>query len=340
MYSMSNKACVVIRHPTLIEGQTVMTRNFLKVLKQIYGKELWVYEIDGGNNLRTYLVEGARVLNAKFYDSIHFLNTNKVIPRAVSQLINSPEVIVYQFAYLPAIHKRTWIIHKVVMERGSGLIVGTSRRIANLFRNSIFTYPPVDVKILNPMNRIAARSLLGIKFDGPIIGYVGDIDRARGVEELLTACKRLVERGRRLKILVASLRYECKDDHVLRLMAKLIKDRALIPLFRPISINLVMNAIDVFAIPMTVDYSTEPPMAFIEALSSGVPIVAGPSPSLLDYRGMYLMVSDGDSLVEELDKALEGEYKELGERNRDFVLRNMSVEAVAERLKDIFDGLC
>jgi glycosyltransferase involved in cell wall biosynthesis len=189
------------------------------------------------------------------------------------------------------------------------------------------------------MDKIVARNLLGIKFNGPIIGCVGDIDPARGIEELLTACRRLVERGRKLKILVTSLHYECKDDHVLRLMAKLMKDRVLIPLFRPISINLIMNAIDVFAMPMTVDYSTEPPMAFIEALSSGVPIVAGPSPSLLDYRGMYLMVSDKDSLVEELDKALEGEYKELAERNRDFGLKNMSFEAVANRLKDIFDGL-
>jgi len=43
----------------------------------------------------------------------------------------------------------------------------------NLFRNSVFTYPPVDVKILNPMDRIARKSLLGIKIDGSIIGYVG-----------------------------------------------------------------------------------------------------------------------------------------------------------------------
>jgi hypothetical protein len=50
------------------------------------------------------------------------------------------------------------------------------------------------------------------------------------------------------------------------------------------------------------------------------------------------MVSDKDSLVEELDKALEGEYKELGERNTDFGLKNMSFEAVTKRLKDILDN--
>jgi glycosyltransferase involved in cell wall biosynthesis len=322
--------CAVIRHPSLKEGQTALARGFLKVLGLIYSN---VHVIDTAQVKAPehifYLQEGARVL-MNSCDTIHLLNVTKPLITFINMFTNK-ELITYQFSHLPTIHG-LWRLKRTAIERGSRVVVGTSRRIAGLFNNGVFTYPPVDTKLFRPRDRDWARGLFNLPRDRPIVGYVGDVDVKRGFDIVVRTALRLAKYG--VKTVVTSLRIDNATPELVRDLRRAVKDEALIVLGREVPVWYLYNVVDALLLPIRGDYPTEPPMTLIEALASGTPVIGSDSPSMADYRDLYVVVRDEQDYTDAVLRTLNDKdvHKELAIKCREFTVNNLSHNAVASKL--------
>ncbi len=328
---MSRIICVATRHLTLKEGQTAFARNFLRSLKLVYGNSFYVIETVNRGMPRDlfYLWESSKVL-MNSCNTIHVLNLNKPLI-ALMNAFADKDLITYQFSHLPTIH-RFWRLKKMAIERGSRVVVGTSRRIAGLFNNGVFTYPPVDTKLFRPRDRDWARGLFNLPRDRPIVGYVGDVDVKRGFDIVVRTALRLAKYG--VKTIVTSLRIDNATPELVRDLRRVVKDGALIVLGREVPVWYLYNAVNALLLPIRGDYPTEPPMTLIEALASGTPVIGSDSPSMADYRDLYVVVRDEQDYTDAVLKILNDKdiYKELVIKTREFAVNNLSHNAVANKL--------
>ena len=326
----SKRICVAVRHPTFKEGQTAFARGFLKVLKMLYGNELLVIDtVENGlrNKYLFYLYEFMTILSEPC-DTIHVLNLNKSLISIIGSS-GFKELITYQFSYLPEIHSN-WRVKRALIEHGSKLVIGTSMRIAELFSNGFFTYPPVNTELFRPRDKVIIRRLLGLPTDKVLIGYVGDIDVNRGFDVVAKLAAELGSDD--IKFLIAYLRIDNVTRDIMVNIKRALKKNALI-VKRTMPVWYVYNAVDVLLLPIRNLYPTEPPATLLEALASGTPVIGGPSPSMDDYVGLYMRVKDDDYLSavkQAIDMRME--LNELSIKARGFATKNLSYQAVLHRL--------
>jgi len=330
---MHRKVCAAIRHPTRREGQTAFAREFLKVLRMIYGDELIAIETDNcaipSKNIKNMflLCEAAKILSARC-DVVYLLNVNKLLITALN--LRRHRVLSFQFSYLPEIHSN-WKVKRALIERGSTLVVGTSRRIARLFNNGVFTYPPVDTDLFKPRDKLYVRRLLGLPVDKFIVGYVGDLDVNRGFDVAARLAAELG--GDRVKFLITSLRIENLPKEVLLHLKKALSKNAIV-IKGLTPIWYIYNAVDVLLLPISGPYPTEPPATLLETLASGAPVIGGSSPTMDDYVGLYIRVKDDYlNVVKQAIDMKSIELNELGIRGREFAMKKLSYQTILQNLK-------
>jgi len=330
---MHRRICATVRHPTFKEGQTAFARGFLKVLKMLYGNELLVIDTakhDPRNKYLLYLHEFMTILSEPC-DTIHVLNLNKSLISVIGSS-GFKELITYQFSHLPEIHSN-WRVKKALIEHGSKLVIGTSRRIAELFSNGFFTYPPINTELFRPKDKVIIRRLLGLPTDKVLIGYVGDIDVNRGFDIVVKLAAELG--GNDIKFLIAYLRIDNVTRDMMVNIKRALERNALI-VKRTVPVWYVYNAVDVLLLPIRNSYPTEPPATLLEALASGTPVIGGPSPSMDDYVGLYIRVKDDDYLSA-VKQAIDMRVvlDELSIKAREFAMNNLNHRAVLHRLSKV-----
>lgn len=162
-----------------------------------------------------------------------------------------------------------------------------------------------DSTIFSPEDKVAARAELDIDHDCQLVLYVGRLDVAKGVRELLSAAVTLKSKFEKLRVVFIGEGVEF--EHLTRTSASwsLEQNVTFIPLATSREIARWLAAADVFALP---SYAEGCPNALLEALSSGRPVVAsavGGIPELLDENcGIMVPPRDSDALAAALEKAL------------------------------------
>jgi len=337
------KACAFLRHPTLKEGQAAFARGFVKVLKMIYSDKLLVVDTVKRVLPRKYLGKYLLYLyelaltSCATCEVAHLLNVNKPLTSLVGLFGLKKIVISYQFSYLPAVHSN-WKVKKALIERGSKIVIGTSRRVTNLFSNGVFIHPPVDIELFKPREKEYTRHILRLPSNKIIIGYVGDIDVNRGFDVVAKLAAELG--GDDIKFLITYLRIDNITRDVMVSIKRALKKNSLI-VKRTVPVWYVYNAVDVLLLPIRNSYPTEPPATLLEALASGTPVIGGPSPSMKDYESLYIKVKDDDYLnVVKQIIDIRKELNELSIRAREFAVKNLSYQAVFQRLSKIVNMTC
>jgi glycosyltransferase involved in cell wall biosynthesis len=334
------KACAVVRHPSAVEGQTAFTRGFLRVLETIYGGNMYVIDTTANNRISYryafYIQELIRVFSHSSCRVLHSLNVNKPLISIIG-LMKASDLVTYQFSYLPEVHD-LWRIKRTLIEYGSTLIIGTSKRITKLFSRGFFTYPPVDTELFKPRDKALARRILGLPLNKIIVGYVGDIDDDRGFDKVVRLAATLGNDN--VKFFISYLRVDTIKRETISYLKEALRRNTLI-IRRLTPVWYVYNAVNVLLLPIDRTYFTEPPATLIEALASGTPIIGGSSPSMQDYEGLYIKVKSNDDYADAVDGVISDKdlLNELSVRCRRFAVRNLSYRSIARRLEGIFKRL-
>jgi glycosyltransferase involved in cell wall biosynthesis len=336
----TKEACAVMRHPTAMEGQTAFARGFLKVLKTIYGANIHVIDMTMGTRISNkyifYIQELARVLSHPCCKVMHFLNINKPLT-SIAGLLRICDIVTYQFSYLPEVHS-LWRFKRTLIEYGSKLVIGTSKRIAKLFSRGFFINPPVDTELFKPRDKILARRVLGLPLSKIIVGYVGDIDDDRGFDVVAKLAATLGNDN--VKFLISYLRIDFTKRETIRSLKEASRRNALI-VRRLSPVWYLYNAIDILLLPIDKTYPTEPPATLIEAIASGTPIIGGSSPSMQDYEDLYIKVRSDDDYADVITNVMADKdfLNELSIKCREFAVRNLSYSSVARRLEQVFEHM-
>lgn len=158
-------------------------------------------------------------------------------------------------------------------------------------------YPRAAARPVTPEERRAARRTLGLPEEGPVVGYVGQIDDRKDPLTTLALAERLEARlGRPVHLLLAGrFDRECEARFRERLRTSPLAPRTTIT--GPLAdIGPAFDALDLYL--MTSRNEGFFPLALIEALERGVPLlvptVGGISTILRDGEGGYLIRKPDD----------------------------------------------
>lgn len=199
----------------------------------------------------------------------------------------------------------------------------------------------IDLRRWEPMDRADARSALGIPADAQVVVWHGRVQmHCKGLDLLVDAWERLhAERpsANLLLVLVGSGR---DDDALRRRLASLpartvrwedryVLDRTLLRRF--------LSAADIATLPSRHEGF---PIALMEAMAAGLPVVAtdvsGVADALgADRAGLVVPPGDAGALAAALARLLDDERlrRDLGARARRQAEREFSLEAVGSRLR-------
>lgn len=188
----------------------------------------------------------------------------------------------------------------------SGDLLRTARSLGAPAERSGAILNGCDTGIFHPGDRARARLALGIPDDTQAVVYVGRLDLAKGLAELVTAVSGLRERQPRLHCYIVG------DGPARQPLAEAIAAQkatdqiSLKPSCSTEEVANWMTAADVITLP---SYREGCPNVVIEALASGRPVVAtrvGGIPELMDdTSGRLVPAKDADALASALDQVLD-----------------------------------
>jgi len=173
----------------------------------------------------------------------------------------------------------------------------------------------------------------------PALLFVGDLIRAKGLHDLLRAFGRVAPRFPRLKLICAGGQ---PPADMIQLVAQLgLQQRVVCPgWLGPERLHAEFSRATVFALP---SYAEGMPMALLEAMSWGLPVIATPVggvPQVLEDGMNGLLVAPGD--IDALAAALARLVAEpalrdsLGAAARRTIETRFSLDAALERLGEIY----
>jgi teichuronic acid biosynthesis glycosyltransferase TuaC len=164
----------------------------------------------------------------------------------------------------------------------------------------------VDRRLFTPRDRAEARRALGQPADGKMILYVGRVEPAKGVEDLLAAFALIAPHHPNVRLAIVgdgSVRAKAEKQ------AAALPGRILVPGGRPLDeVSRWMAACDLLTLP---SWNEGTPNVVLEALASGRPVVAtrvGGIPDLIDRPSLGELVDprNPQALADALVRVLGG----------------------------------
>jgi glycosyltransferase involved in cell wall biosynthesis len=233
--------------------------------------------------------------------------------------------------------------------RAAGHVVCASQEAVAVLRQqgyrdgaSIMPLVGVDVRYFHPKPVPELRARLGPR--GIVIGYVGRLIPAKGVDTLLHAFARLAAPA---QLLILGNGIEKNNLYAL-VQSLNVADRC--HFVDQVDYNSVadyMNAMDVLVLPSrtTTQWKEQFGRVLIEAMGCKVAVVgsdSGAIPEVIDKAGYIFPEDNVDALAAILNRLATDPSlrQEIAERGYRHVLANYSVEYLAEQVLQIWQGLC
>lgn len=220
--------------------------------------------------------------------------------------------------------------------------------------------PGIDISIYNPsISGGDVRKYFGIGSDLPLLLYVGNLTKIKGIHIFIEALKIIVKRFPDIKLLMALnmplSKYEEEDSAGLydterdfeikeKIKSYGLNDN-IIPLGIVKNMPQVMAASDVFITPFlntvgVVDY----PTSMLEAMAVGKPVIAtrvGGIPEIVKHKenGMLVEPNNVDELVAAILYMLNNkeEAKNMGKEGAKTISEKFRLEIVVEELERIYE---
>lgn len=242
-------------------------------------------------------------------------------------------------------------LRPLTLQACAGLIVATfteAQRVRTCYRvppaKLARIFNPLDLAMWDAMDRTQARTALGIPIDAQVVVYHGRIDiHRKGLDVLVEAWERVCrDRPHRdLRLLLVGTGSDADElrDRIATMQLQgvlwvneYVRDRT--------AMRRYLSAADVYTLPSRHEGF---PVAPIEAMACGLPVVAADAPGVPDILeggeasgGLVVPRGDATALALALGSVLDNEVwgRELGKRARYRVEDCFSLEAIGKQLRD------
>jgi glycosyltransferase involved in cell wall biosynthesis len=194
-----------------------------------------------------------------------------------------------------------------------------------------------------PVIKVDRKAILGVEPGVPVITFLGVISKRKGILDLVDAACIVSKRFPDVKFVIAG-KTEGEIYSKLRqsLLEKHIDNNFTFLGFRK-DIREVINGSDVIAVPSLIDPF---PLAVLEAMESGIPVVAtrsgGPEESVLDGEtGILVPVNSPFELAQAMIRLLDdpGLRERMGKKGRERFVETFNYADYINHFSDVFIGV-
>lgn len=212
--------------------------------------------------------------------------------------------------------------------------------------------PAIDLSLFDPsISGERAKKGINLELNYPLLLYVGDLTKTRGLHVLIEALSIVVEQSPSAKLLMAVNmpieKYETKNFEIKEKISSLGLDDNVIPLGIVNNMPQIMAASDIFIAPyLSIESIADYPLSLLEAMACGKPVIAtkvGGIPEIIAPQKNGLLVRPNDPV--DLANALiyllnnEEEARRMGFEGAKLVSENFRTEIVVDRLEKIYEGV-
>jgi len=196
----------------------------------------------------------------------------------------------------------------------------------------------IDAAKFQRCDKIELRKQFGFTGDDLVVGTVSSLTGEKGIEFAIKAVALANARTTKLQLLVIGDGPE--QDNLSRLVRALELDSHVTFAGRRTDIDCVLATLDIFCLPSLIEGL---PMALLEAMAAGKPIVATPVgdvPAAVDKSvGLLVPHSSPSGLADAIIALAEnpGLRRTLGRNARDRVEQQFSARAMAQRYASVYD---
>lgn len=197
----------------------------------------------------------------------------------------------------------------------------------------------IDTKKFDPERKfINVREELSIKTDDIVVGFIGRLVPAKGLEYLIDAVLHLKDKYKKLKLIIignGSIINDLKDNTRKNKVHKHViftGERRDIP--------DILSCIDIFVMPSVAEGL---PNALLEAMAMGKPVVAtkvGGIPEVIQngINGLLVPPHDAGSLAEAIISLIDNDNlaKKIGQASREFILEHYSIRSTVHKWQSLY----
>jgi len=298
-----------------------------------------------------------------FWNIYHFLNAlivAKLSSRALFYLLNVPIKVFSVPIKIKAPRARTitHLFHSIrlgapIHHKFADYVFCVNRESYHYYHKVVqdrayYVPYPVDTTRFMRHDKKKARESLGLPIDATIIGYVGRAQSERGIFDLVHAFSKLSKAQDDLILVSVSPPSESSnlDTAVEQNSAVVTASRGknIQMITDVIPMDLYYSAIDIIALPYRKAHlSMDPPVAVVEAMASGAPLVTTPVGAIREVvgAGNALMVQPGNvfSLKSALETLVQNPEQRLsmGNNAREHVVENLSYAVIGKKIRRIIE---
>jgi glycosyltransferase involved in cell wall biosynthesis len=294
---------------------------------------------------------------------VHVLNVTKEAYAIVHNLLRVKKPLLVHFYHSPEVlSDDIFLMRNIAFKAGlhgrllNSHVLTVNFLMYNFFIEKLGVDPehvhyapyPINTSAFKPFNE---KEKLRIKHHLPlhrfIVAYVGSLQPARGVPDLVRAFRLVADNFPEVLLLIChpQRKEERSFENLIReqIRTSELNEKVIV---RGLTsrIDEVYNAADVIVLPLTRPYWVDPPLVLLEAMSCGSTVITTPvgaiSEVAQDNRNA-LLVEPGNPhvLAQAIVKLLENphESRRLARKARETIIQKYAYEAVAKNLLKIYN---
>jgi len=310
-------------------------------------------------------VNVAGQIKSNSFDLVHVLNFTKEAYMITHKLMRIRKPLIVHFYHSPyVLMDDVYIFRNLAFRIGlygrllGNTVLSVNRSLADFLVSKLGADPelvhfvpcPIDTRVFRSVReKKNLREKYGLPSGRPIVVYVGSLNSARGIIELITSFKSVLSQIPDALFYISYPQHETEASYeaaVFECVRRLKLQKNVIMSGPSQHVEEIYNLADVMVLPFNRPYWVDPPLVLLEAMSCGVPIITnsvGAIGEVAKNDENALIVSPGDigALSESIVGLLndEAHASKIGKNARETIIRNNSYEIVGEKLLKIYSSL-
>jgi glycosyltransferase involved in cell wall biosynthesis len=298
-------------------------------------------------------------------DLVHVLNFTKEAYMITHKLLGVKKPLFIHIYHSPYVLKDDIFVFRNIALR-SGLygrllensVLSVNQSMVNFLITNLGFEPkrvhyvpcPIDTTLFKPIrNKVSLREKYGLPKDKRVIVYVGSLNTARGIIELMKSFRSVLSQNPETLLYISYPQHNTEatyETEVYSLIRSLGLQRKVVMSGPSQHVEEIYNLADVMVLPFNRPYWVDPPLVLLEAMSCGVPVITSSLGAISevvreDENAVVVNPSDQESLAKAIVSLINDplEASRVGEKARETIVQTNSYEVVGKKLLKIYSSV-